>query len=233
VTRVGVHQPNYFPWIGYFHKLAAADVFVLLDNVEFQRGNASSVTNRTTIKTSQGIQKITVPVLRAGASPLVQDVLIDSRQPWKKKHCGALTAAYGRAPAFGEIFPMVAATVEGAGESLAALNRESISLVCRILGLDRPIILASSLGLTATEKNERLVEICGRVGATTYLSGRGARRYNDEDLFRSHGIRLEYSRFNAMPYPQLHGEFVPNLSMLDALFACGTGARRLLETVAL
>ena len=102
--------------------------------------------------------------------------------------------------------------------------------MCRLLGLDRPILVASKLGLTATEKNERLVEICERVGATTYLSGRGARSYNDESLFRSHGISLEYSRFNAVTYPQLHGDFVPNLSMLDALFACGSGARRLLET---
>ena len=85
MTRVAVHQPNYFPWIGYFHKLAAADIFVLLDNVEFQRGNASSVTNRTTIKVSQGIQKMTVPVLRAGSSPLVQDVLIDQRQPLEEE----------------------------------------------------------------------------------------------------------------------------------------------------
>ena len=229
MTRVAVHQPNYFPWIGYFHKLAAADIFVLLDNVEFQRGNASSVTNRTTIKASQGIQKMTVPVLRAISSPLVQDVLIDQRQPWKKKHLGTLTAAYGRAPAFEEIFPKVAATIEAAGESLAALNRGSIELVCRLLHLDRPILLASSLGLTATEKNARLVEICTRVGAMTYLSGRGARSYNDEYLFRSHGIGLEYPRFTPMAYPQLHGDFVPNLSMLDALFTCGAGARRLLE----
>jgi hypothetical protein len=225
---VAVHQPNYFPWIGYFHKLAAADTFVLLDNVEFQRGNASSVTNRTIIKTSQGIQKMTVPVLRSGSSHLVQDIHIDQRQAWKRKHLGALTAAYGRAPAFDEIFPVVAATIEAAGESLAALNRESIGLVCRLLDLDRPILVASSLGLTATEKNERLVEICAKVGATIYLSGRGARSYNDEDLFRSHGISLEYSHFTSTAYAQLHGDFVPNLSILDALFSCGAGARRLL-----
>lgn len=229
MTRIGVHQPNYFPWIGYFHKLAAVDVFVLLDNVKYQSGNASSVTNRTTIKASRGPQKMTVPTLRTGALQDLQDVRIDQRQHWKRKHLGSIQAAYGKAPAFSAIFPVISAAIEGAGESLVALNRQSIQVACHLLGLDTPLFLASSLDLIATEKNERLREICDRLGGTAYLSGQGARSYNDEDLFEGAGIRLEYSDFVCPEYPQLHGPFVPNLSILDALFNCGTDARRLVE----
>jgi hypothetical protein len=229
VTRVGVQQPNYFPWIGYFHKLARVDVFVLLDNVDLQIGNASSVTNRTTIKAAQGTQKLTVPVRRDAPSRLITDARIDMGQPWRKKHLGALTAAYGRAPAFKDVLPEVAGTLEAGGQALATLNEASIRTLCRLLGLDTPLLRASELGTTALEKNARLVEICERVGARRYLSGRGARRYNDEALFARHGIALEYSEFAATPYPQLHGAFVPSLSMLDALFNCGADARRLIS----
>jgi hypothetical protein len=228
MTRIGVHQPNYFPWIGYFHKLAAVDVFVLLDNVEFQHGNAKSVTNRTAIKLSHGHQRITVPILRTGAPQSLQDVRVDERQRWKHKHLGSLKAAYGRAPAFSSIFPAVAAVIESAGDSLAALNRQSIEVACRLLGIETPLFLASSLDLRATEKSERLVEICRKVGGTAYLSGQGGRRYNDEQLFESNGIQLEYPNFACPEYPQLHGAFVPNLSILDLLFNCGRDARRLL-----
>ncbi len=109
-----------------------------------------SVTNRTTIKTANGAQKITVPVLRSGPSPLIQDVRIDQQQPWKKKHLGALTAAYGRAPAFKDVFPEVARTIETAGDSLAALNEGSIRTVCRLLDIATPTLLASSLERTAS-----------------------------------------------------------------------------------
>jgi len=227
MTRIGVQQPNYFPWIGYFHKLAAVDAFVLLDNVKYQSGNASSVTNRTTIKASRGPQKMTVPTLRAGGQQDLQNVRIDQRQRWKHKHLAAIQAAYGKAPAFSSVFPAISTAIEGAGESLAALNAQSIQVACHLLRLNTPLFLASSLDLSATDKNERLREICDRLGGTAYLSGQGARSYNDEDLFKSAGIRLEYSDFVCPEYPQLHGPFVANLSILDALFNCGTDARRL------
>lgn len=228
--RVAIHQPNYFPWMGYFAKMAAADVFVLLDNVEFQRGGAASVTNRATIKTSQGPQRITVPVLKASPSHLIQDVRIDDRQRWQHKHLGSLRAAYGRAAAFPEVFALAARVIDGADVSLSALNRASVEAMAGFLGVRTPLVLASTLGLQSTEKNERLLEICRRLGATRYLSGRGARRYNDEALFQRSGVALEYTSFECPPYPQLHGEFLPNLSMLDAAFMCGAQARRLLGT---
>jgi hypothetical protein len=228
MMRVAIHQPNYFPWLGYFHKVRRVDVFVLLDNVDFQQGNSTSVTNRTTIKTSQGPQRITVPVLKAASSPLLRDIRIDQSQRWQKRHLGSLRAAYGRAPFFDEVFPLAESVLGAAGESLADLNRASIEAMCRFLELPTPLLYASTLGLSDDDRTGRLVEICRRVGGTVYLSGRGARRYNDAQRFQESGIALEYTAFECPPYPQLHGEFVPNLSLLDALFNCGREAQRLL-----
>jgi hypothetical protein len=128
------------------------------------------------------------------------------------------------------MFAPIADTIERAGESLADLNRESVKVACRLLAIETPLLLASELNLAATDKSERLVEICVRLGATTYLSGHGAQRYNNEDLFKSRGINLEYSAFVCPSYPQIHGAFLPNLSILDALFSCGSDARLLLAS---
>ena len=203
MTRVGVQQPNYFPWIGYFYKMATVDVFVLLDNVEFQHGNASSVTNRTTIKTDQGPRKITVPVLKTGASRLLGDVRIDTRQPWKRKHVGSLTAAYGRAPAFRELFPEVARRSRPLEiRSLPSMKARSERSAACSTSPPRPSWRppSSSPRAARTRGWSRSANAWARIPV---LSGRGARRYNDEDMFRRNGISVEYSDFVSLPYPQL------------------------------
>jgi hypothetical protein len=227
VTRIAIHQPNYFPWLGYFAKIARADVFVLLDDVRFQRGNATSITNRTKVKTRQGPQWLTVPVTRGGSS-LIRDVTIDYQRNWVKKHLDTLRFTYARSPFFSEVHGLVEETLAHRPEGLATLNELGIRAVCGLLTIATPIVLSSSLGLDAGDKNLRIVEICRALGATVYLSGAGARRYNDEAMFAAHGVALEYNRFEHPVYPQLHGPFVPGLSALDALFNRGPGLAELL-----
>ena len=228
MTRVGIHQPNYFPWIGYFAKIARSDVFVLLDDVEYQSGNATSVTNRTKVKTSSGALRLTVPVAR-GSGPLVRDVEIDARQKWVRKHLDTLRYAYARAAHRESVLPLVEEVLQEQTPRLAALNASAIAAICRRLELATPIVTSSSLGVSSVDKNGRILEICAKVGATAYLSGTGARRYNDAARFAEAGIALEYLEFSCTQYPQLHGAFIPNLSILDALFNVGTDTRRLLS----
>ena len=227
MKRVAVHQPNYFPWIGYFAKIARVDVFVLLDDVDFQSGNATSVTNRTQIKTRSGPLRLTVPVARKG-SRLLRDVEVDYGRKWARKHLDTLRFAYAKSVHVDPVTTLVQDVLGRAPARLAELNLDGIAALCRLLSIETRLVVSSTLALRSTEKNERILEICEKVGAGAYVSGAGARRYNDPDAFAAKGIALEYLDFQCPEYPQLHGEFVPNLSMLDALFNVGGEARRLL-----
>ncbi|HZG00876.1 MAG TPA: WbqC family protein [Chitinophagales bacterium] len=216
---VAIHQPNFAPWPGFFYKIKQSDAFVLLDNVEYQSGNATSITNRTKIKTPQGELFISVPA-KKGAT-LIKDVLIDNAQPWRKKMLKTVQQNYTKAPFFKEFFPRFENEINKQHTHLSALNIELIKLGCAWLEIKTPIQLSSELGIDTDDKNLRIVEICKRLGGTVYLSGNGARKYNDESLFNANGIELRYTTFMQQPYPQLHGEFVPGLSVLDLVFNCG------------
>jgi hypothetical protein len=229
MTRVAVHQPNYFPWPGYFYKISRVDVFVFLDDVDYQYGNATSVTNRAKIKTTNGPLLLSVPVLK-GDSRLIRDMTVDYRQNWVYKHLSSTRFAYARAPDFVEVFALMERVLAPRTQRLAELNQDGVRALCEYLGLRTPFVVASAMALASREKSERILEICEHLKATRYLSGAGARRYNDEALFRHRGVALEYSDFVCPEYSQLHGGFVANLSMLDAAFNCGPSARRLLES---
>jgi len=228
VTRVAIHQPNYFPWLGYFAKIARADVFVLLDDVAYQSGNATSVTNRARIKTANGPHLLSIPVKRAPGL-VIRDAQIDAGQRWKRKHLDTIRFAYAKSEFLTEVLPIVEEVLGVDSERLAVLNEHGIRSTSAYLGLSTPFVLASALKLESTEKNRRILEICSRLDATVYLSGSGARRYNDERLFAERGVGLEYTTFAGPEYPQLHGAFVPNLSVLDALFNLGPRAVRLVK----
>lgn len=228
MTVAAVHQPNYLPWLGYFQKIKAADIFVLLDTVDYQSGNAFSVTNRTRIKGANGAVLLTVPVSRKTVSRRIQDVRVDSSTPWARKHLRSIELSYRRAPYFIPVFEVLAAVLSRPPVSLTELNSRLIVEVSGYLRLNVPLVSASSLGIDTVDRNQRLVEVCKKVGATTYLSGQGGRKYNDEVLFSQHGIGVSYTRFAHPEYPQLHGDFVSGLSVIDAMFNCGAGAARLI-----
>lgn len=228
MTVAAIHQPNYLPWLGYFHKIKAADVFVFLDSVDYQSGNAFSVTNRTRIKSANGVVRLTVPVSAETASGRIQDVHIDSSSPWARKQLRSIALSYQRAPYFSPFFEVLKVVLSEPPLSMAELNSRLIVEVSQYLHLSTPIVRASALGIQAVDRNERLIGVCQKVGATTYLSGQGGRKYNDEALFIRHGVRLTYTSFIHPEYPQLHGDFVAGLSVIDAIFNCGPGVARLL-----
>jgi len=228
MTVAAIHQPNYLPWLGYFHKIKAADIFVLLDTVDYQSGNAFSVTNRTRIKGANGAVLLTVPVSGKTVSRRIQDVRVESSTPWARKHLRSIELSYRRAPYFSPVFDVLEAVLSSPPVSLAELNSRFIVELSGYLRLNVPLVSASSLGIESVDRNQRLIEVCKKVGATTYLSGQGGRKYNDEVLFSQHGITVSYTRFAHPEYPQLHGDFVSGLSVIDAIFNCGTGAARLI-----
>ena len=221
---VAIHQPNYIPWPGYFHKLASCDVFVYLDSVQYPRGQ--SITNRNLVKTPNGTQYLTIPVrLRDATEGKASYLAVEyADERWKAKHLRTVEHAYKRAPYYDEVYELYRRELEP-NRSFVDLTIGLIDAIAAYLGIETPRVRVSQLLTDLRQKSELVVDVCRALEANAYLSGAAARAYNDEELLAENGIALRYDGYRPRPYPQLWGDFVENLSVLDLLFNCGPASR--------
>lgn len=214
---LAAHQPQFAPWLGYFDKLDRADVFVLLDNVQFKKNEWQ---NRNRIKGSEGPQWLTVPVSgQFGRNIMELDIV--SRQNWPERHLKTLRTCYGRASHYEATFSSYETVACRPWKKLADLNIQLLHDLLAQMGLERRILLASELGPLSEDRDERLIELCRKLGAETYLAGAGGRDYMELERYRAAGIEVVFQEYRHPTYPQLFGDFAPNLSVLDLLFNCG------------
>ena len=223
---VTIHQPNYLPWLGFFHKMAQADLLVLLDTVPFTKGGYQ---NRTRIRVQEGATWLTVPVLTKGRlGQPTSAVEIDTRVPWQRKHLTTLEMNYRKAPGFAAHGEGLAGVLNQGWERLAPLNESLIRWLAGLLCLNTTICRASDLDAGGTG-SLLLCQLCVAVGATRYLSGPSGREYLDERVFEGAGIEVQYHEFTPVPYRQCYPDFVPGLSAMDFVF--NEGAARFHELV--
>lgn len=223
---VAAHQLHYLPWLRYMHKIAAADVFVVLDNIQF---NKNGWQNRNKIKTPQGAFCLTVPVYHH-LGQLLNEVVIDNKQPWKRKHWGNLETHYRKAPYFKEHELFFKQVYETEWERMNDLNYQIFLYLVKALGIQTKILRGSELPLRGGS-TERLAVLCKDLGAKAYLTGAfAAQEYLDESLFGKEGIEVLYQRFECPEYSQMYPEagFIPELSVVDLLFNCGARALEIL-----
>lgn len=223
MTTVAIMQPTYLPWLGYLAMMARVDHFVFLDHVQFA---GRSWQQRNRIKSARGELMLTVPVAKRGQrEAAINEVFIDYGHDFPMSHLSSIRHAYARAPHFEAIWLGLRPILEARHEKLVALNLAIIRLFAEQLDIQTPTSLSSSLGLT--EKREALlVAICRALGATRYLSPPGSMDYlGSGTLFREAGIGLDIHKYEHPVYPQLHGEFIPYMSALDAIAMLGPGAR--------
>lgn len=212
---LAAHQPQYLPWLGFFDKLAQADVFVLLDDVRFKKNEWQ---NRNRIKGPAGPQWITVPVGH-GFGQTIAEVEVRDTEPWRRKHHRALESNYGKAAHFVDEMPLFAGVLEQAWTHLAPLTIEIIRRLATRLGIDTDIRLGSAIEARA-HPTLRLVDLCRELGADAYLSGAGG-DYLEQDRFEEAGIELRFQAYEHPTYAQLHGDFEPYMSVVDLLMNCG------------
>jgi hypothetical protein len=223
--RVVILQPSYLPWLGYFDQLYKSDIFVLYDDVQFDKHGWR---NRNRIKTPQGPQWLTVPALTRGlGKPTNRDVRITPKDPWRRKHLQALRTYYAKASAFADVFPRIEDWLSKDWEFLWELNLAGLRMFCDMLGLKREIRLSSALNIGGGQ-TERLVGICQALGATSYLSGDAARSYVDAELFAEAGVRLAFHGYHHPTYTQMYGDFVSHLSIIDLLMNHGARSLQIL-----
>ena len=219
---LSANQPYFSPFPGFFYKAHLADIFVILDDVQFPRGTTWLSRNR--FKNDQGILWITVPVWKKGLGlQKINEVGICYEGRWTKKHLISLKTAYAKAPYFGDHLNFLENIFSSGSEKLIELNMAVIRYLMQYLQIDTQVILLSELGIKA--KGDRLLmEICTKVGADRLLVQSPAKKYLNKELFRQAGIQLKFFIPPSPIYPQLWGDFIPNLSALDLILNCGTKA---------
>lgn len=215
---VSVHQPQYLPWIGYFHKIAHSDVFVFLDNVQYKKREFQ---NRNKIRAKEGSLWLTVPVItKEKYTQKINDVLIDKTSHWQKKHWQSIEMCYSKAKYFKEHYDFFKDTYEKDWDKLIDINMHVIKYILNCLEINIPVYLETDLNIEG-EKTTRIINICKKLNASTYLSGVGAKDYLIEEEFVKAGIKLIYQEFKHPEYTQVYPGFESHLSFIDLLFNCG------------
>ena len=226
---VACHQPNFLPWLGFFAKIARADVFFLLDDVQFTQGaNRHNWTSRVRIGAANGPMWLSLPVRRSGEGrQLILDLKTDSQSGWLPKMLKTLDESYRKAPHSAECLPPIIEILKHHQGSVCETNVALMGGICQMLGL-RTTIIRSSQRPVEGNATARLVNLTRLANGTVYLSGDGADDYQLVGEFNSAGIKLRKLGFRVQPYPQQRGgDFAPGLSIVDAL--CNVGIERTKE----
>ena len=227
---VAIHQPNFFPWLGFFDKIARCDTFILMDNAQFPKKGGTWI-NRVKLLIGGKEAWATAPVDRNyhGVLPICE-MKINKHSPWRNRLLKTVELNYKKTPFFGETFSVLKSLVENGTDSLLEYNVSAIKAIMRRLDLDTgKVVLGSSLR-TEGNATELLISMVKSVGGAGYMCGGGA-SYQIDTKFMEAGLELIYQRFEHPRYPQIiSAKFISGLSIIDSLMNCGfSGVRKLLR----
>jgi hypothetical protein len=217
--RIGILQPGYLPWLGFFEQMYKSDVFVIYDDVQYDK---EGWRNRNRIKTSNGVQWLTVPVhVNFTGRSLINEIRIDKKVNWRKKHLSSIKQNYSRAPFFEQYIDIFEDAYSRGWEYLVDIDIHFIIKIAECLGMkDKRIVRSSTLNVKG-DRIERLINICKIFKADTFYEGASGRNYIDENYFAEYGIKMEFQDYKHPVYKQLYGDFVPYLSVIDLLLNHG------------
>ena len=213
---VVIHQPDFIPYLGFFHRLLDANLFIILDDVQFLRRGWH---HRDIIKTKDGRKWITLGIKKTPQDTKINEIYLND-QEWKKQHLSIIEQNYKKASYFKEIFPFIENLYKQDYKKMIDMNLASIRILLELFDINIDIHFSSSYKID-TKSNQLLSDLLKKVDATHYLSGIGAKDYFNPIPFEKANIKVLWQDFKHPIYPQLHGEFIPYLSSIDLLFNCG------------
>lgn len=216
---VSINQPAYLPWLGYFHRIAISDLHIVLDHVQYEK---NSFINRNKIRTSNGWGWLTVPLKTRGrfGDLAIAQVEIANKQRWSEKHWNSIRMNYSKANYFREHADFFEGIFSRSWELLNPLLREITTYLLDAFGISTKILFSSEIGASC-RKSDLVLELCRKVGATSYLSGSLGRNYLDEAAFEKAGIAVYYQDYEHPTYTQLYPGFERYMGAIDLLFNCG------------
>lgn len=226
MTRVVAMQPTYLPWIGYFALIDLADVFVFLDDVQFDR---RSWQQRNKIKGPNGEILLTVPVRKAPRDTPINEIEVNYEQDFPANHLANLKHNYRPASHFDRYWSVLSSDLRAAPVRLVDLNVQLIASLADEIGFTSRFVRSSALFANGY-KDGYLASICQELSASEYLSPIGSRAYLEHSSeFADRGIDVRYLEFEHPSYPQLHGAFLSHLSVVDLLMNVGEGSAELIR----
>ncbi len=225
--RVTIHQPEHMPWLGFFHKVTMADVFVILDNVQFRKDYFQ---NRNQIRTAYGKTWITVPVKNKMA--MIDKLKISYEHKWVSRYLNLIKENYSKSQFYSKYMDELIQKFNSNFDCLCDLNIEIIIFLLESLGIQTKILRASELNLPYCEDGTAInLNICKSVGADVYISGISGKEYLDESSFKTNNIKIEYQEFHHPIYKQQLEPFIPCMSTIDLLFNYGDNSLNVINGI--
>lgn len=223
---VAIHQPDYIPWLGYFYKIYKSDSFIFLDNVQFSNSVGHNYRN---IKTSQGLNRLKIPVDYSHGE-IIKNVTMKDELGWRANHLKAFSMNYKKAPYFDQTYNFIENIYKSDTNNLSEFNQKFIIEIAEKFGFATKFYKSSELNVDG-EREGRIINLCLSVGGSTYLSGKGAMAYQKRDNFEKAGLKLTYSNFYPIKYNQLWGDFEANVTTLDYIFNNGFDWQKYIENI--
>lgn len=212
------HQPVYLPWLGLFHKIALSDTYCYFDNVQYLKKDWN---NRNKIKTTDGAIWLTVPVLTKDyRGKKIREIEVNNSINWRKKHWKSIYLAYKKAPFFSKYSDFFEDVYKKEWRHLTDLNEYMLKYFLKELRINVKYYKASELNFEGY-KSALVLDMCKKLGANLYIFGALGRDYADVESFNRDGINVSFQDYHHPTYPQLWGDFISHLSIIDLLFNVG------------
>jgi len=216
--KVAIMQPYFLPYIGYFQLINSVDVFVFYDDVNFIKGGWI---NRNNLLVNKGKYLYTIPLTDASANNLISETKINSNKFKRSivKFLKTIEQSYKNAPYYNETMTLLNTIFDKEALTISELAIKSVKQVSYYLGINTNFE-TSSMKYPETkgmEKSKRLIAICTKLGAESYVNLKGGIELYDKSYFNSKGVDIAFLEANISPYKQFSNEFVPALSIIDIL----------------
>jgi len=227
---VSIMQPAYIPWLGYFDRVLKSDIHIVLDNVAMDKSSKTKFTNRNKIRTPNGWSWLTVPLQSVARSDeqVISDLEISPGMNWSEKHWKTIQSNYSRSNYYSDYSDYFENFYQQDWVHLAPMLQESTRYLLQELGIQTQQMKSSELS-PQSKKADLILELCIKVGATTYLSGPFGRDYLDEHAFDKAGIELKYHDYVHPAYNQCFEGFESHMSVIDLLFNYGDKSLEILR----
>jgi hypothetical protein len=227
-VRVVVSQSMYFPWVGMLEQMQLADTYVRYDDVQYSKG---SFTNRVQVKTASGIRWLTVPLSNLHLGQRIDEVEIGDKVDWRTSHREILADAYRDSDFFSDVATIVDDVFSAPAKTIADVSYASMVALADYFDIGSQLEKKSSIDLDVDgASSQRVLDIVLAVGGRTYITGHGARKYLDHELFERSGVSVEYMKYVCEAYPQKHGPFTPYVTALDLVANCGRDGKRFIQS---
>lgn len=227
MNTIVISQPMFFPWIGLFEQVFLSDIFVHYDDVQLPQGR--SFISRVQVKTPYGVKWLTAPLKKHNTSTLIFNAKLGNDQNWKIKHKNLLRSCYSKALFFDDMMDLVEEVYKPSYDTVCELNIQAIELISSYLEIQTNFLRSSSLDVSSSS-TEKLLNIVKLLNGDKYVTGHGAKNYFNHELFEEENISVEYMNYEKCSYDQLHGEFTPYVSVLDAIANLGKDAKNLIKS---